>query len=48
MSATGCYIIGSLILFAGTIITNGPTFVIVASGMFLLGSLVAFCKEVST
>jgi hypothetical protein len=48
VSATGCYLIGSMILFVGTIVTNGPTFLIVASGMFTLGSIVAFVKDVRT
>jgi hypothetical protein len=32
MSAAGCYVVGSVILLVGTVITNGPTFMIVASG----------------
>lgn len=45
MSAAGCYVIGSVILFVGTIVTNGPVFLIVASGFFLVGSVVAAYRE---
>lgn len=41
MSALFCYLAGSLILLVGGVITNAPTFFIVASGLFVLGSLIA-------
>ena len=44
MSATGCYIIGSMIFLTGGIVSNAPTWMIVGSGMFLLGGLVSLIQ----
>lgn len=45
MTATACYLVGSLILLVGTVATDAPPFMTVASGLFLLGSIVALLKE---
>lgn len=44
MSATGCYVIGSMIFFVGGIASHAPAWMIVGSGMFLLGGLVALIQ----
>lgn len=44
MSASFCYLCGSVVLLVGGVITNGPTFLIVSSGLFTLGSLIALAK----
>lgn len=47
MSATGFYIVGSLIFIVGGIASGAPAWMVIGSGMFLLGGIVALMASLA-